>query len=199
MAELWSDYTDMLITGIEKQAGTKFRLSLRSLLEDPTRYAAQQNIQITIDNMREEADKYIDEKIDALTEEQKNLDDAASRADSTTKQLGQNIISQARQNNIPVVKPVTIERDATKEERLTIDTFDNSIMSLVQKLVASSTLVADLGGSYKKYSIGSWLFSGSKNYLLSVYMPDSTLLLLETSRAELDNMLASASSFIKGL
>jgi hypothetical protein len=125
--------------------------------------------------------------------------DQTSKADSITKQLSQNITSQARQNNTPVIRPVTMERDATREERLYIDAFDNSVISLVQRLVASSMLVADLGAAYKEYKIGSWLFSGNKNYLLSVYMPDNTLLSLETSRAELDNLLAAASDFIKGL
>lgn len=199
MAELWSDYTDMLITGMDKRVGSKYKLSLRSLLADPTKYATQQNIQITMGNMREDVDKYIDERVKALADEQKDLDDAASKADSITRQLGQSITSQARQNNVPVIKPVTIDRDMAREERVYIDTVDNGVISLVQKLVLSSMLIADLSARYKDYNIGSWLFSGNKNYMLSVYMPNSTLLALETSRAELDNLLTSASNFIKGL
>ena len=60
-------------------------------------------------------------------------------------------------------------------------------------------LIADLSTAYKEYSFGSWLFSGNKDYVLSVFVPDSSLLMLEASRAELDGLLASASSFIKGL
>lgn len=199
MAELWSDYTDMLINGIDKQVGSKYKFSLRALLTDPTKYAAQQNVQMAIDNMKEDVDNYIDGRVKALADEQRSLDDAASKADSITGQLGRSISLQAKQNNVPMIKPVTVDRDTAREETIYIDAVDNGVASLVQKLVSSSMLVADLSVSYKNYTVGSWLFSGSKNYVLSVYMPDSTLLALEASRSEINNLLTSASNFIKGL
>jgi hypothetical protein len=199
MAELWSDYTDMLVTGIDKQIGAKYKFSLRSLLTDPTKYATLQNVQTAIDNMKEEVNSYIDAKANALDDEKKGLDDAAAKVDSITRQLGQSINSQARQNNAPVIRPVMIERDTTKEENIYVDSIDSSVVALVQKLVLSSTLIADFSAKYKDYTIGSWLFSGHKNYMLNVYMPDNTLLSLEMSRAELGNLLDSASNFIKGL
>jgi hypothetical protein len=199
MAELWSDYTDMLIKGIDKQIGSKYKFSLAALLTNPNRYAAQPNVQISIDNMREDVDKYIDDKAKAMADEQKNLDDAASKADSITGQLGRSISVQARQSNIPMIKPVTMDRDTDREETIYVDAIDNGVSALVQKLVSASILVADLSASYKNYSIGSWLFSGSKNYVLNVYMPDSALLALEASRLEINGLLQLASSTIKGL
>ena len=199
MAELWSDYTDLLITEIDKGIGTKYKFSLKALLSDPTKYMTQPNIQIAISNMKEDVDNYFNGKIKALAEEQKNLDDAASKADSITGQLSRNIVSQARQANVPVIKPVAIERDMARDMNIYINTVDNDIMSLIQKLVLSSVLVADLSTSYNNYKIGSWLFGGNRNYRLNVYMPDSPLLMLDASRAELNNLLMSASDFVKGL
>jgi hypothetical protein len=199
MAELWSDYTDMLISGIDKQLGSKYKFSLAALLTNPNKYASQPNIQISIGNMKEDVDKYIDDKVKAMADEQKDLDDAASKADSVTGQLSRSISMQAKQNNIPMIRPVSIDRNTDREETIYIDTIDTGVSSLVQKLVSSAILVVDLSAGYKNYNIGSWLFSGSKNYVLNVYMPDSTLLALEASRLEINGLLELASNTIKGL
>jgi hypothetical protein len=199
MAELWSDYTDMLISGIDKQLGGKYKFTLAGLLSNPNKYATQANVQMSIDNMKEDVEKYIDERVKALADEQKDFDDAASKADAVTGQLSRSISIQAKQSNIPMIKPITMDRDTDREETIYIDTVDNGVTSLVQKLVASATMVADLSTTYKNYNIGSWLFSSSKNYVLNVYMPDSALLALEASRLEIEGLLNLASSTIKGL
>jgi hypothetical protein len=199
MADLWSDYTDMLIAGIDKQFSSKYKFSLRALLTDPTKYASQQNVQVTIDNMKEEADKYLDDRVTALGAEQKDFDDAAAKADSISGQLARSITMNAKQNNVPVITPVAVDRDMTREKRVYIDTIDSSVTMLIEKLAASSMLIANLSTTYKEYTFGSWLFSGNKDYVVSVFVPDSSLLMLEASRIELDGLLLSASSFIKGL
>jgi hypothetical protein len=199
MADLWSDYTDMLISGIDKQIGSKYKFSLRSLLTDPTKYAAQQNVQITIENIKEDVDKYLDEKAGAMVEEQKALNDEAAKADSITGQLNRSITMNAKQNNVPIIKPAAMDRDPAREKKIYINTIDGSVTALIEKLVASSMFIADLSTAYKEYGFGSWLFSGNKDYVLGVFVPDSSFLLLESSRMELDGLLASASSFIKGL
>jgi hypothetical protein len=199
MADLWSDYTDMLITGIDKQLGSKYKFSLRAMLTDPVKYATQPNVQITIENLKEDVDKYLDERSTALATEQKELEDQAAKADSITGQLSRSITMNAKQSNVPVIKPVTLDRDTAKEKAIYIDNIDSNVNTLVEKLVSASILIADLGTVYKNYKFGSWLFSGNKDYVLSVYVPDSSFLMLEASRIELDGLLLSASSFIKGL
>ncbi len=199
MADLWSDYSDLLITGIDKQFGSKYKFSLRALLTDPSKYAMQPNVQITIANMKEDVDKYLDGKAAALTAEQKDLEDQAAKADSVTGQLTRSITMNAKQSNVPVIKPLTVNRDPTKEKTIYIDSVDGSVNALVEKLVASSLMVADLSTTYKDYKFGSWLFSGNKDYVLNVFVPDSPYLMLESSRIEIDALLLSASSFIKGL
>ncbi len=199
MADLWSDYTDILITEIDKQIGSKYKFSLRSLLTDPTKYAAQQNVQITIENVKEDVDKYLDDKAGTMAEEQKALNDEAAKADSITGQLNRSMTMNAKQNNVPIIKPAAMDRDPTREKRIYINTIDGSVTALIEKLVASSMFIADFSTAYKEYSFGSWLFSGNHDYALSVFVPDNPILLLEASRAELDGLLLSASNFIKGL
>ena len=62
----------------------------------------------------------------------------------------------------------------------------------MEKLVLSSMFIVDQSTVYKNYSFGSWLFSGSRGHVLSVFVPDSTFLVLEASRAELDGLLEAA-------
>ncbi|MDE1868797.1 MAG: hypothetical protein KGH60_02415 [Candidatus Micrarchaeota archaeon] len=199
MAELWSDYTDMLISGMDRQMNTKFKVSLRDLLTDPSRYASQQNIQITVGNIKEEVNRQIDARIAAMGDAAKALEDAAAKADSLTGQISQSINVQARQNRVPVIKPVAVDRDVTREERIYVDSANADVSSLIEKLVSTSTLVADTTTAYKNYRIGEWLFSGQKNYVMRVYLPRNGVVSLEASRGELTTLLDAAADFLKGV
>ncbi len=199
MADLWSDYSDGIIKNVDKQIGVKYKLTLRSLLMDPSKYVSQPNIQMTIENLKEEVGKYFDGRVNEMEVEKKAFEDAAMRSDALTGQLSQSISIQARQNNVPMIKPVAVERDTDEEEKIYIDSVDNSVIALVSKLVLSSLLIADFTTTYGNYKAGEWLFSGHKNYVLSVYMPSNGYLQLQSSRDEIIALLDTASGFIKGL
>jgi hypothetical protein len=199
MADLWSDYSDGVMKNIDRQISTKYKLTLRSLLTDPSKYVSQQNIQITIDNLKEEVQNYADGKAKDMVAEKKAFEDATMHSDALTSQLGQSIAMQAKQNKVPMIKPVAVDRDTTKEERIYVDSVDSGVSALVEKLVSSSVLIADFSAAYGKYKVGEWLFSGSKNYVLAVYLPANSYLLLQSSRDELIGLLDAASGFIKGL
>lgn len=199
MAEMWSDHTDALLRGIDKQISNKYKVSMRDLLKEPAKYAAQPSIQVTISNMREDAEKYIQQKLDKMENEVRELSDNTARAESITNQLGQNISALAKQNRVPLIKPVDIERDETKEEHIYVDGVDASVVSLVEKLIISSNLVADIGTEFDENKIGSWLFSGQKNYVLSVFVPSNGASVLQESRDEILGLLDAASDFVRGL
>jgi|SRR5271157_5725792 len=199
MAELWSDYSDDIIKSIDRQISTKYKVTLRGLLTDPRRYAALPNIQMTIGNLKEEVAKYIDAQAKGMAAEKKDFEDSAMRADSLTGQLSQSISMQAKQNNIPIIKPVAVDRDTGKEEHIYVDSVDSGVSALVARLVAGSLLIADFGIEYGNYKAGEWLFSGSKNYVLTVYLPPNGYRLLQLSNDEIIGLLDAASDFIKGL
>lgn len=197
MADLWSDYTDSLINEIDDGLGTKYKMSVRRFLTDPRKYANQEGISITVNNMHEDVDNMIDEILKDYTDEQKVLTDNAMKADSMTKQLSQTLVLQAKQNKLALVTPVLIERDETLDERIYINSVDNGTLALVERLVNTSTFVADLGYMYKTYKIGSWLFGGrEKNYILTVYVPPSEVLDIENSKTELDEMFNDAKALL---
>ncbi len=199
MAELWSDYTDGILKNLDKQVSMKYKLTLRSLLTDPAKYASQPNMHMTIENLKEEVHNYVEGRVKEMGAEKKAFEDALMRADAVTSQLGQSIVIQARQNNVPIIKPVTLDRDTDDDERIYIDSVDNNIIALLNKLVMSAMLIVDSTTTFGNYKVGEWLFSGHRHYVLVAYLPSNSYVLLQQSQDELINLLNTASSFIKGL
>ena len=56
------------------------------------------------------------------------------------------------------------------------------------KFINSSNYIANISTLYKKYNIGSWFFSGSKGYIISIKSPTSILVAIETAQSELDGL-----------
>ncbi len=198
MAELWSDYTDAIIKEVDKQVGGKFSFSISDFLNDAPKYASERGIEVTISNMREAVNSHIDELLQELPEQVKALDDSIAKANAITRQLSQNISIQAKQNNVPLIKPMQIERDAAREETITINSVDDQTIKLAGKLISTSNLVADFSYQYKDSRIGSWFFSGNKDYTVSVYVPPSDAFSLELSRIELNSLFDAAANYIRG-
>ncbi len=199
MAEHWSDYTDFVLTSIDKKISTKYKISLKKLLSGPSKFSSQPNIQATIKNLAEEVNSFIDTAIASMPDAKKALADSVLKADAVTRQLSQNISMQAKQHKVPVVTPVSIIRDETKEEIISVNDSTPDVLALVEKLAASSMLVADFSYAYQNASIGSWLFSGHKNYILEVFVPDNDVAMLEASRIEITDLLAAAGVMIAGV
>ncbi|MDE1833001.1 MAG: hypothetical protein KGH58_01120 [Candidatus Micrarchaeota archaeon] len=199
MAELWTDFTDAIISGIDAGAKPGDKITLRELLTDPAKFAKEPDIQNKIKNMKEASDGYVDQRIKEMSSAEKALEDSVAKADTLSAQLGQSISVKAMQNKVPMIKPVAVDRDLTREERILINAIDTNVNALIDKLVSNSTMVADFSTSYKNYRIGEWLFSGPKNYVLSVYLERNELLLMQGSRAEIDALLDAAANFVRGL
>lgn len=199
MAEFWSDYTDFVLSNMDKKISSKYKLSLRALLANPSKYAGTANIQTIVKNVSQEVDAYINSAIAAMPDEKKALDDQLLKTDAVTKQLAQSVSMQAKAHRVPLVKPVTVERDETQDEAVFVDAVDDSVIALIDKLAGSSMMISDFSYAYGKATVGSWLFSGQKNYVLSVYMPDNDVMMLEASRAEIQDLLGAAGVIMQGI
>jgi hypothetical protein len=199
MADLWTDYTDAIITGIDSSGKGDSKITLRDFLTDPGKYAGEPSIQNKIKNIREAADGYMDQRAMQVSKADQSLEDAIAKADTISAQIGQSVSVKAMQSKVPLIKPVAIDRDLAKEERIMVNSVDTSTNTLIDKLVSESTLVADFSTTYKNYRIGEWLFSGAKNYVLAVYLERNELLLIQGSKAEIDALIDAAANFIKGL
>ena len=141
----------------------------------------------------------MDQALSKMSAQKQELDDNLTKADSVTKQLAQSISMQAKQNRVPFIVPVSIDRDDTKEEVISVDSAGSDVLALIEKIAASSTMIADFTTQYDNSLIGNWFFSGPKNYTINVYLPDSDVISMQDSRAELLGLLDAASAMIAGL
>ncbi|MCL4373406.1 MAG: hypothetical protein M1360_00380 [Candidatus Marsarchaeota archaeon] len=198
MAELWSDYTDALISDLDPDIKKKYGVALSELLSNPKDFADNENLSVTIGNIKEDVNSYIESQKQQALLREKNFNDMLERADSISQKISQRLSVTAKQNNVPLVKPVSIDRNSDNEEHIYVDSSDDSVIALAEKLAASSMMIADFTTEYNNFKIGEWYFSGHKNYTLSVYMPASNVMLLDTSKSELDTLLDAAAEFISG-
>jgi hypothetical protein len=198
MAELWSDYTDSLISDIDEELGSKYgKMNLRKFLTNPARFADQPDIGTDFQNLRKDTDSYIDALFESLGKEKQDFEDNLIKADTMTAQLGNNISMQAKQLKIPFIKPALMERDDSTDEKLYVDTVNPDVFALIAKLVSNAVYIADNTYTYMDKRIGDWLFGGSRNYVLRVYMPQNRAMLLNDAREEINGMFDTASEIVK--
>jgi spore coat protein CotF len=198
MAEILSNYTQSLVKDMDKEASTRFSLSISDMINNLDKYETRPNIKVTISNMKEYANKYIDNALNSISKEARNMDDDLSRIDSMTRQLTQNLSMQAKQHGIPIIKPFNVARDTSKEETIEIDSVNDQIIKLMERLAVKSDLIADFSYTFKDRMIGSWLFSGAKNYAVNIHVPQNEAMNLELAREELNGVLDAASSYLSG-
>ena len=196
MADLWSDYTDALINDIDDELGAKYKMSVRRFLSDPGKYAKQEGISITVSNMQEDVDNFIDQRLKELAAEQKSLMDDAARADSITSQIAQTLSLKAKQTKLPLIRPVAVERDETHDEVVYISSVDSGTLVLIDKLTENADFVADFTYQYKNYKIGNWLFCGKKTYAIRTYLPPNEVLYIENGKNEIDTLFNDAKALL---
>ncbi len=192
MAENWSDYTDIMLTEVSSRLGQKYKVDLKKMLANPANYKGQANIWITFSNMKEDTNKILNDMTQEVKDQQQELIAAVTKADAITSQLSQNISMQAKQHNTPLIKPVQINRDGTGDETIFVDSVDPSILTFIDKMATNASYIADYSFMYKDRKIGSWLFSGEKSYMLTVYIPMNDAYLLDQSKEEINGLFDSA-------
>ncbi len=197
MANPWSDYTDEIISEVDDELGTKYKMSVRRLLAEPTKFMKIDGIGVTVRNMHEDVTNYVDDMLEDMADEQKKFENDVAKAVGITQQLSQNIMMQAKQNKIPFITPAAMERNEAAEEIIYIDNVDSNVLALAESFVKNANLIADFSYNYKDDKIGSWLFDGEKNYMLRVYLPPSQILYLETSKEELENLFKNIEETIR--
>jgi hypothetical protein len=196
MADLWSDYTDMLITQFDATSGKGLKISVRDFLTDPLRFASEPEIKTSIASMRKSLNDFIDSSIKNVADQKARFETTLQNCDAATTMIAQSIATRAKQNKVPVIKPVSIERGAT-EDIINVNEGGPEINALIDKLLANSYLVADFTREVNGKKVGSWLFSGqSKNYSLNIYMPYNEYKSLQDSKAEIGTLFDAASQLM---
>ncbi len=197
--QAWNSYTDYLINVIDAKLNRKYDITVRDLFTDPSRFAGKQGISNTIGSMKADADGIIDALAAVRSSDKDAFNASLPKLDAISKKIAAVVTTQAKQSGIPIINPDAFNRNESDDIVIAISNADADVQALVQKLASASLFIVDMSVSYNNYLIGSWLFSGNRNYLLNVYMEQNDFVMLQSSKDEIDAMFAYALSTINGL
>ncbi len=185
----WDEQTDGFISDIDETVTGKYNLSLRSLLINPNRYLNKKDLAATLSGIRADEASYFDSLLENLKDEQARLESEMESMTAQYKQIDSVITNKSAIARVPYIKPLFVSRSPDREESIVIDKYEESMDAFVGKLVAASNYVADVSATYKQYTLGSWIFSGAKNHVLTINPPASPVLVIENSRTIIEDML----------
>ncbi|HVA82616.1 MAG TPA: hypothetical protein VNF06_00430 [Candidatus Aquilonibacter sp.] len=186
-----SPETSSFIRTIDKQLGEKYLVSLQEIVADSTSLSRKPNAKEILGNLKGDVNSYFDSLLKNLEDEERRFNLELQNANELYSKINDHIKAKAQAMNVPMIKPISVERDTENEETIVISTEDTAIELLIGRLIGSCTYIADISTTYKTFTIGSWLFSGSKNYAVSVNPPSSVILNIESSREEINFRLDS--------
>ena len=189
----WDEDTDGFISDLDDIVSKKYGMTLRSLLLNSAKYTGRLDAGATIDGAKEEVRAYFDSLLEGLKDEQAKLHSELEIANSQYISVDSVVTDKAAAARIPYIKPMYVSRQRESEEVVFIERYDESLEPFVGKLVAASNYVADVSAVYKTYHLGSWLFSGAKNHVLTINPPTSPILTIESSRDTVNDMLDALS------
>ena len=173
----------------------KYKVSLRELLSDPRKYQDLVGVSDIVEKIREDVEAYFTDLLGGLQPEEEEFAKQLENIDALHTQIGQAISSKAGIGRIPFVKPASFDAGGQQVETIYVDNYDGQTDMLVTKLINSANYILDLSTSYRKYAVGNWFFSGSKNCLLSIPMPDSRIIMVENSRDTIIAAVDNATEF----
>jgi hypothetical protein len=193
----WSENADVVIEGVSQTINDKYGVALKDILTKPAFYVSKKGMETTFSNIREEVGNYIQELAKSMDDDRKNMEKDGLKCDAVTKQLAQNISMQAKQNNIPIIKPASMDRNTDNDEVIYVNNIDNGVMALLAKLSANSSFIADFSTTYKTYNLGQWLFDGQKNFLISVAMEPNPYMDLDSAKDEINMIMDGVEGYFK--
>ena len=189
----WDEQTDAFISAIDNanKAQKSYDISLRDLLANPNKYMEMDKLESKVEMIRKSVTKYFTEMSSNFEAEKKELDSLLEQCDSSYSDIDSAITSKAAAARVPYFKPYFVYSNPDNREEILIEKYSEELEFLVGKLSGVSHYVADLSGTYNGHRFGSWLFSGEKNYMLTVRAPESILMDMDRSQTLIDGMLDS--------
>ncbi len=193
----WDDQTDTFITNIDKSISKQYSMSLRDLLLNPDKYVETKDVLTTIDKIKANVDDYFNGMRDSLADEQGAFSKALEDADTLYTRMEEAIATKASLSRVPYIRPYDIDFNPDNREEITINQFNNATDGLVTKLINVSNYVGNISTTYGKYTIGSWIFSGQRDYIVSIYLPDSIITQIDGLNTQIDGLIDAAYQQIK--
>lgn len=194
MADLSNDFTDTVISILEPEIQEKYKLSLTALLTNPDSVIDKENITEKITNIKIDVNNYIDNLISQSSDKQLELDKTMDNLNNLSIQLEQLINLEANQKQLPILTAI-FEHNEKQDQTIYFEKFNENEQLLVKKFIDSSIFIINTSEIYNHYKIGSWIFSGNKIYRIKVHVPENELLIIESTKIEINDLLEQSLSF----
>lgn len=191
----WSGESDVFITEIDSGL-QKSSLSIRKFLLSPEQFVGNKGASQQVKSMTSAVDKYFDGLLETLADEEKALEKELQDKDAQYNRIDEVISSKAAIVRVPYARPLYVDIDQNTAEEIIIDQYDSSVDAIIVRLLNISNYVANVSGSYSKYSLGSWIFSGPKTHIITINPPASPVMVLEKCRKEINGLITSVAERI---
>ena len=185
----WDAQTDSFVSDLNTIISKKYGVDFKDMLLDPGAYVGKKDAQASVDKLRGDVDRYFSQLLDSMKEEQARLTAALEKSTDQYKQVDSAIAGKSSVLRVPYIRPLFVNRNPDNEETVVIDQYGSNLDAFIGKLASVSNYVANVSAAYKQYYIGSWLFSGSKNYVLTMNPPISPVLAVENGSAIINGIL----------
>lgn len=194
----WDAQTDQYIIALDPIISDQYGMTLTDLLMNPSNFSGTTDIANKVEGIRTTVNKFFGDAMSGMDDERTRLIHEMENVNMEYMKINDSITSKTLAARVPYVKPFFIDTNADLEEEVIIDQYNNSIDSLITKFIGISNYVADISGKYKSYTIGSWVFSGTRTYMISINRPTSPLISMENSNEYIVEMLDSIANSLKG-
>lgn len=187
----WDDQVDQFITSIDAITTSEAGISLREMLTHPEKYLSDKDAAKKLDAVKAIVFTYFGNLTDSMKDEKEKLRSELESAGVQYISINNAIMDKAAGLKIPYIKPVLVDLNTDLKEEVVIEQYNDTIDALIGKFIAESTYVADLSGTYKGHTLGSWLFSTSKPLVLTIRPPEGLLIFVERANEAITSMLES--------
>jgi hypothetical protein len=189
----WDDQTELFMQELDELTKANNGMSIRNLLLNPNKYNDDGELQAKLPALQATVDSYFNDMLNGLTNEQRELDQELANADLFYKKIDDIIQARAGPSKVPYIAPYTVYINRDEREEIVVNQYTDDLDQLIVKLINGSGYVANLSGKYLEHKLGSWLFSGSKNYVLTINPPSSIIMDINNSKSLITDMLSSFS------
>jgi transcription termination factor NusB len=189
----WDAQTDSFVSDLNSLISKKYGVDFRGMLTNPGAYANRKDAKASVDKLRADVDRYFSQLLDSMKDEQDRLTAALEKSTEQYKQVDSIISSKSSVLRVPYIRPLFVNRNPDNEETVVIEQYGSGLDSFIGKLASVSNYIANVSAAYKDYYIGSWLFSGARNYILTMNPPISPVLAVENGSAIINGILDSIS------
>ncbi|MDE1861049.1 MAG: hypothetical protein KGH72_05045 [Candidatus Micrarchaeota archaeon] len=194
LAGPWDDQTELFVDDLDGAIQKKYSVSFRTLILRPDQLAGNKEVSGNLSNIKKEVNAYFDQVLDDFKEEKKKLEADLETMDANFKKIDEAIKTRSSIARVPYIKPLVVDYDPNRQEEVIIDQYNASVDSLIGKLISSSTFISNISTPYKGHSMGSWIFSGDREYIITLNPPVSAVITIENSRDLLNTLVDGASA-----